>query len=99
LVSTTESFLLFAVLGYTSSIFNYPFLGHKENIFIVIGFALISNYIVFNKNGRAKNIVEKKPSLWGNNKLSWIVTLVVTIVIDSWLFWGPWHIKAILEKS
>jgi len=72
-------------------------IGKWAMIFIVLLFVLF-NYIVFFKSGRSQKIVKLKPKIFGNHRLSILLTFVFFIVTISFIFWGPIFTSELLEK-
>lgn len=61
---------------------------------IIIGI----NYLVFHKTGRAHTIIKSKPALLNNKVLSLVVSVLFFLITTSWLFWGSFYGKYLLER-
>jgi len=71
----------------------------KTLMFLPICMFLIFNFFYFNKSGRASKIVKEKPMFFSNHKLSTIIVLLFFIVTLSFLFWGAFYTKYLLEVN
>lgn len=65
----------------------------KFSFFILIA---ILNFLRYDKNGRGKFIVAKKPKFFQSHRLSVLLTIVFFLVAISWLFWGGFWGKQVL---
>ena len=59
---------------------------------------LAINYLIFNKDHKAREIVRSSPKYLGSNLLSVSVTVLFFLITTSFLFWGPIYLKDVLDK-
>lgn len=56
------------------------------------------NYLIFHRTGRNREIVERKPSFFGNRRLSIVVTLLFFVTTTSLLFWGADYLMYVIDQ-
>ncbi len=74
---------------------------YKIDKWLMLGVLLliiILNYIYYNKMHSAEDIINKRPKIGNSNLLSVLVVAVFTIVGVSWLFWGSFYSRSVLEN-
>ena len=94
-LSFTESWLVYGLL----QIITVHFFCRSYDKWIGIGIFLgvvIINYFFYSKAGRAKNIIVNKPQIL-NQSFSIAITGFITLVSISYLFWGSFYIRQVLE--
>lgn len=64
----------------------------------IIGITIISNYIFFNKSKRSRRIIKDKPTFFGSDKISMILTIIFFVVLISSMFWGAICSKYLLQN-
>lgn len=95
-LSASEGF----VLSVTLSILLIKFFCYEMTnllMFLPICLFLLFNYYFFHKSGRARKIVKEKPMFFSNHKLTTVMVLLFFIVTLSFLFWGAFYTKYLLE--
>ena len=55
------------------------------------------NYLYFSKLGKGVEAINERPKILGSHKLTILITLLVSIICLSWLFWGAVLGKHLLE--
>jgi|SRR5690554_696155 len=64
-------------------------------VFCVI---LSFNYWIFDYRGLGKKIVDRQPTLFNSKRISIVLTIVFFVITVSWLFWGPFYSRYLLEN-
>lgn len=55
------------------------------------------NYLYFLRQGKGKEAVKEKPKMLGSHTLTVIITLSISLICLSWLFWGAALGRRLLE--
>ena len=95
-LSASEAF----VSAVTVEIFlakNYCYLMDTWAMFSFIPIYLLLNYLFFIRGAKHLRIVQDEPKFFNSSKLSAFITLLFFLFTDSFIFWGPFVIKNILE--
>jgi hypothetical protein len=99
MLSASEAFCVIGILNFISAkYYCYAITSNKFIVFFIIGLTVLINYVVYIKNRRAHKIIIEKPTLFGNNILSILVTILFFLITTSWLFWGVPYTRILLEK-
>lgn len=64
----------------------------------VLGLVIYANYHVYHRKGKAKQVIEGKPTLANSKSLSIAITWLFFLIAASWLFWGPIYGKHLLSQ-
>jgi hypothetical protein len=86
-LSMTEYFLIFPLFDI---IFIKLFCKDPNKFVMALPFIVIiaTNYFVYQRSGRSRKVVGKKPCLWGNKKLSITFAILFTVVSYVLLYIG-----------
>ena len=63
----------------------------------ILAIIILLNYLGYSRTGKARAVVQNKPSIGDSKKISFIITLLFFLTTASWLFWGPIYGKYLLE--
>lgn len=64
----------------------------------VLACILLFNYFYYSKSGRDKIIVKEKPVFFGSQRVSILISIIFFVVTISWMFWGPFYGKYVLDN-
>ena len=68
-------------------------------LMIAITLLLIAiNYWNFTKKNNSANIIKSKPLFFKNHKLTTTIIIILSVIGISWLFWGSFYAKYVLEN-
>lgn len=96
-LSASESFLVNGIIDFIAvKLFCYRI--DKLWMLLIFLIILITNYLVYNRSGRARKIVGKRPLLMNNYRISVGFTILFFVLTASWLFWGHFYTKNILNE-
>lgn len=96
-LSFIESLFIIALIDvyllnfHCQGVTKWPMIG----VFIAL---IMFNYLYYYRSGLYIEIVERQIDLINNINLSRLITLIVSLIIVSWMFWGPFYGKYILES-
>ena len=74
---------------------------HKIDKWVMIGVAIILmalNYMYYHKKHNATEIISEKPKIDHSHLLSIVFTIIFTAIGISWLFFGSFYSRSILEN-
>lgn len=66
--------------------------------FAILILVVYVNYLFYQKTGRVKEIISKKPLIGGSKRASVVITVLFFLITVSWLFWGPLYGKVLLSR-
>ena len=96
-ISACEAIFINAIID-VIAVTNYC---HKIDpwiFYLTIACFLIINYFVYSKSGKGAKIIKEKPKFFDSNEISIALTLLFFIVTVSWMFWGSFYAKYILDN-
>lgn len=96
-LSCSESFLIDFLIRYFLATTSCQSFETWKSV-IVFGLILGVNFLIYHKNRKAREIVDKSPKFLQSHALSISATLIFFSLTTSFLFWGPIYIKSILDK-
>ena len=95
-ISFIESIPIMAIMDFVAIKLYCTGVGKWPMIAVIILFNGI-NYLYFSRQGKGKEVVKEKPKILGSHTLTVIVTLSISLICLSWLFWGAVLGKQLLE--
>lgn len=96
-LSFLESFLMFSVISLTLAHFQCISLSKWFGVSLMIILSVV-NYLVFNRSGLSRRIVNEKPTFFNSHQISMVIFGFLFFLCASSLFWAPILSKHILEQ-
>mgnify|MGYP001185409007 CR=1 FL=1 len=95
-LSFIESLLVIALIDFYLLKFHCQGITKWPMISVAVAL-IIFNYLYYYRSGLYVKILESQGESIKNMRLSRLMTLFISLVIVSWMFWGPVYGKYVLE--
>jgi len=97
-LSFSESLLINYAIDFLAVHLFCKYLLSKWSMIAIFLLIVGINYLVFHRTGKNKEIIERKPTFLGSNRLSIVITLLFFLATTSFLFWVADYLMYVIEQ-
>lgn len=95
-LSFVESLLINGIIDFIAVTW-FCFKVGKWTMIAITALTILLNYWYYQRSGLNTTIVREKPRFFGSHKLTILLTLLGSLLVISWLFWGSIYSRSALS--
>jgi hypothetical protein len=97
-LSFSESLLIIYMTKLAGAHLLCKFVLEKGSMITIFGLVLLTNYLIYHRTGKNKQIVESKPKFFNSHNASVAITVSFILFTTSFLFWMADYVMYVLDR-